>query len=108
MICITLNDLYYVEWFALCWMTYSETVPQPKWTLPFEWVPLFTAEKFNERPGLNERPPSLQTRKGTFIWKSIMSAEALIQIICKNDETRVSFSQIFFVFYNKEIYKHIL
>ena len=29
--------------------------------------------------------------------------EALIQIVCKNDETRVFFSQMFFVFYNKEI-----
>ena len=23
---------------------------------PFEWAPLFTAEKFNERPGLNKHP----------------------------------------------------
>ena len=23
----------------------------------FEWPPLFTAEKLNERPGLNEHPP---------------------------------------------------
>ena len=62
---------------------------------PFEWAPLFTAEKSNERPSLNERP--LQTRK-----------EALIQIVSKHDKTRVFFSQIFFVSYNKEIYKHIL
>ena len=61
---------------------------------PIEWAPLFTVEKFNERPRLNEPP---QTRKGAFI-----------QIVCKNDETRVFFSQIFFVCYNKEIYKHIL
>ena len=74
--------------------------------VPFEWAPLFTAENFNERPSLNERPP--QIRKGELIWKFAMSAEALIQIVCKNDETRVFFSQIFFVFYNKEIYKHIL
>ena len=73
---------------------------------PLEWAPLFTAEKFNERPGLNERPP--QTKKGALIWKFSMSPEALIQIVCKNDETRVFFSQIFFVFYNKETYKHIL
>ena len=32
-----------------------------------------------------------------------MSAETIIQIVCKNDETRVSFSQISFVFYIKEI-----
>ena len=69
---------------------------------PFEWAPLFTAEKFNERPGLNERP--LQTRKGVLIWKFAMSAEALIQIEWR---TRVFFSQMFFAFY-KEIYKHIL
>ena len=37
-----------------------------------------------------------------------MSAEALIQIVCKNDETRVFSSQIFFAFYDKEIYKHIM
>ena len=61
----------------------------------FEWAPLFTADNFNEHPGLNERPP--QTKKG-----------ALIQLVCKNDETRVFFSEILFVFYNKEIYKHIL
>ena len=55
-------------------------------------------------------PPSPlpQTRKRALIWKFEMSADALIQIVCKNDETRVFFSQIFFVFYNKEIYKHIL
>ena len=73
---------------------------------PFEWASLFTAEKFNERPTLNERPP--QNKKGVHIRKFAMSAEALIQIFCKNDETRVVFSQKFFVFYNKEIYKHIL
>ena len=28
-----------------------------------------------------------------------MSAEALIQIVCKNDEKRVFFNQIFFVFF---------
>ena len=60
---------------------------------PFEWAPLFTAEKFNERPGLNECP--LQTRKRALIWKFAMSAEALIQIVCKNDETRVFFSHFF-------------
>ena len=66
----------------------------------------FTAEKFNECPdlneGLNECLP--QTWKGGIIWKFAMSAEALIQIVCKNDETRFYFSQMFFVFYNKEIY----
>ena len=63
-----------------------------------------------ERPNLNKRPSKRppQTRKGALIWKFAISAEALIQIVCKNDETRVFFSQIFFVFYNKEIYKHIL
>ena len=35
-----------------------------------------------------------------------MSAEALIQIVCKNDETRVFFSQILFVFH-KEILKYL-
>ena len=69
---------------------------------PFKWAPLFTAKKFNERPGLNERPP--QTRHGAIIWKFAMSTEVLIQIVCKNDRTRVFFRQIFFVFYNKEIY----
>ena len=44
--------------------------------------------------GLNERPP--ETRKGTLIWKFAMSEEALIQVVCKNDKTRVFFSQIFF------------
>ena len=68
--------------------------------VPFEWASLLTAEKFNERPP--------QTRKGVLIWKFAMSAETLIQIICRNDEKRVFFSQIFFVFYNKEIYKRIL
>ena len=51
-------------------------------------------------------PP--QNKKGVHIRKLAMSAEALIQIFYKNDETRVFFSQKFFVFYNKEIYKHIL
>ena len=74
--------------------------------VPFEGAPLFTAEKFNECPGLNERPS--QTRKGALIWKFAMSAEAPIQIDCKNDETRVFLSQIFFNFYNKEICEHIL
>ena len=32
---------------------------------PIEWAALFTAEKFNERPGLNEHPA--QTRKGMLI-----------------------------------------
>ena len=48
-------------------------------------------EKFslhrNERRGVNDRPP--QTRKGALISKFTVSAEALIQIVCKNDETRV-------------------
>ena len=63
-----------------------------------------------ECPNLNKRPSKRppQTRKGALIWKFAMSSEALIQIVCKNDETRVFFIQIFFVFYNKEIYKHIL
>ena len=69
--------------------------------VPYEWAPLFTAEKFNEHPGLNERPP--QTRKRALIWKFTMFAEALIQIVSKNDEARVFFSQMFFVFYNQEI-----
>ena len=60
---------------------------------PLEWTPLFTAEKVNEHPGLNKRLP--QTRKGALIWKFAMTAEALIQIICKNDETRVFFSLFF-------------
>ena len=69
---------------------------------PLEWAPILTAEKFNERSGLNERHP--QTWTGALIWKFATSAEALIQIFCKNDETRIFFSQIFFVFYNKEIF----
>ena len=48
-------------------------------------------------------PPAPQTKKGAFIWKFAISAEALIQVVCKNDETRVFYSQISFVFYNKEI-----
>ena len=59
---------------------------------PFEWASLLTAAKFNERPSLNER--SRQTRKGAPIWKFAMSAEALIHIVYKNDETRGFFSQI--------------
>ena len=39
-----------------------------------------------------------QTKKGALISKFAMSAEAFIQIVCKNDETRVFFSQIFFDF----------
>ena len=35
-----------------------------------------------------------------------MPAEVLIQIVCKNDETRVFFSQILFVF-RKEILKYL-
>ena len=31
-----------------------------------------------------------------------------IQVVCESDETEVFFSQIFFIFYNKEVYKHIL
>ena len=73
---------------------------------PFEWASLFTAENFNKRPDLVERTP--QTRKRALIWKLAMSAEALIQIVCKNEEPRVFFSHIFFAFCNKEIYKHIL
>ena len=73
---------------------------------PFEWAPLLTAEKFNEGAGLNGRSPL--TRKGALIWKIAMSAEVLIQIVCKNDKARAFFSQMFLVFYNKEIYKHIL
>ena len=65
---------------------------------------LSTAEKLNERPSLDEL--SSKIRKGVLIQKFVMSAEALIQIVCKNDEARVFFSLIFFVFYKKEIYKH--
>ena len=85
---------------------------------PFEWPSFLTAEKFIERSGLNQRHPPTpppqphpsfpQTRKGALIWKFAMSAEALIQTVCKNDETRFFSSQIFFVFYNKDICKHIL
>ena len=73
---------------------------------PFEWAPLFKDDKFNERPGLNECPP--QTRKRAPIWKYGMYTEAFIKIVCKYNEARVFFSQIFFVFNKKEIYKHIL
>ena len=31
-----------------------------------------------------------------------------IQVVCESDETEVFFSQIFFIFYNKDVYKHIL
>ena len=70
--------------------------------IPFEWTPLFTAEKFNERPLFP------QTRKGVLNCKFAISAESLIQIVCKNYEKRVLFSEMFFFFYNNEIYKHIL
>ena len=43
---------------------------------PFEWAPLFTAEKFNERPGLNDSTPLSNERP---FWK--VSAQALGQII---------------------------
>ena len=66
----------------------------------FEWAPLLTVEKFNERSGLNYLP--FQARKGALIWKFAMSAEALIQIVWKNDKTRVFFGRISFVFYNKK------
>ena len=64
------------------------------------------SSKFIKRLGLNEGPS--KTRKGALLWKFEVSAGVLIQIVFKNDETRVFFSQIFFVFYNKKIYKHIL
>ena len=51
---------------------------------PFEWAPLFTAEKLNEGPHLNKRP--LKPGKGHSF---AMSAEVLSRIVCKNDETRV-------------------
>ena len=73
---------------------------------PFEYAPLFTAGKFNERTDLNERPS--QTRKEVLIWKFAMSPEVLIQIVCKDEETRVFFSEILFVCYDKEIYQHVL
>ena len=73
---------------------------------PFEWAPLFTPENSNEHPSLNKHPS--QTRKGALIWNFAISAEVPIRKVYKNDETRVFFSQIFFVFYNKDIYKHIL
>ena len=71
---------------------------KPEFNMEFNYL--------KKRPNLNDRSP--QTKKGALIWKFSMSAEALIQKVCKNDELRVFFSQIFFVFYNKEIYKHIL
>ena len=75
---------------------------------PFEWAPLFTAEKFTDRPGLNEdTPPSSNHERGAHL-KFEMSEEVLFQKVCKNDKTKVFFGQIFFAFYNKEIYKHIL
>ena len=40
-------------------------------------------KKFNERPGLNECAP--QTREGRLFWKFAISAETLIQIVCKNN-----------------------
>ena len=73
---------------------------------PFKWVLPLIAENLNEHSSLNEHPP--QKRKGVLIWKFAKFVEVFIQIVCKNDETRVFFSQIFFAFYNKEIYKHIL
>ena len=46
----------------------------------------------------------LKPGNGALTWNFAMPAEALIQIGCKNAETRVFFSQIFFVFCKKEIY----
>ena len=63
----------------------------------FQPQSLFTAEK------INERPP--QTREGVLIWKLAMSAELLIPIVSKNDETRVfRQSDDILCFYNKEVY----
>ena len=87
-------------------------------------LPCIRHSRMKERPGLSKRPLRMsaplhswkinecpspsppQTRKGVLIWKSAMSAESLIQVVCKNDE--IFFSEIFFVIYNNEIYKHIL
>ena len=63
----------------------------------FESQSLFTAEKSNERPP--------QTREGALIWKLAISAEALIPIVSKNDETRVfRQSDDILCFYNNEVY----
>ena len=35
--------------------------------VPFEWASLFTAEKFNERPGLNDPPSRLLNER--LFWK---------------------------------------
>ena len=57
MICITLNDLVYFEWLTIIiW----KSVPAYL-NAPFEWAPLFTAEKFNERR-LKWAPSSNQER----------------------------------------------
>ena len=77
---------------------------------PFEWAPLFTAEKFNDRPGLNEdtpAPPLLQPWKGRSfeiwnVWRGALSENL------QEWQNKSFLRQIFFAFYNKEIYKHIL
>ena len=65
---------------------------------PFEQAPLFTAEKCNEHPVLNECPP--YTRKGALIWRFAVSAKALIQIICrmtKQEFSSVGYSLFFII-----------
>ena len=53
---------------------------------PFKWAPLFTAEKFNERPDLNDPPPPLLSpllSNERPFWKveNQISDPALIQLI---------------------------
>ena len=49
--------------------------------VPFKWAPLFTAEKFNEHPALNEPPPPLSNEHPFWKVENQISAPALIQII---------------------------
>ena len=53
-------------------------------------------EKLNGDPSLNEHSP--QIGKRALIWNFVVSAEAPIQVVRKNDKTGSFFSQILFVF----------
>ena len=63
----------------------------------FSSVKLLHCGEFYTTEGQNRSPenPETRERKST----SVTSAEALIQIVCKNDKARLCFSQTFFVFY---------
>ena len=61
----------------------------------FSSVKLLHCGEFYTTEGQNRSPenPETRERKST----SVTSAEALIQIVCKNDKARLCFSQTFFI-----------